>query len=383
MSIAIVLGSLAPYIARVYEAYVERYGTRLHVLGCAAIEPHRQWRIPPPKFMTYTVLPGLRWHRSDASHLYVNPSVLTALRRLRPELIMTGAFSPTMMAAAAYARATRTPYGVATDGTLDTDPGLASTPHAMMRRAIVPAASFGVGGSDASVAFLERWGLKTGRGVAVPLVPPWDAPDEIPGYEEREFDVLFAGGINETYKGALFFADVIAGMPTSHRQLKVRFTGTGPDLADVKQRLASANVDAHFDGAVQPTAMPAIMSSAKLLAFPSRQDPWGLVANEAVLCGTPVLGSPHATSSPLFVERFGVGLVRPLEIEDWRHAIADMLSSQVRWQSFMDRRAEAVAWCSIDSAVEGLHRAFEIGRVAGGLSAHAAPLPGQGVSASF
>jgi len=96
--------------------------------------------------------------------------------------------------------------------------------------------------------------------------------------------------------------------------------------------------------------------------FPSREDPWGLVANEAVLCGTPVLGSPHATSSPLFVERFGVGLVRPLQVEAWRAAAVQMLSDAQGWQAFMARRREAIGWFSLDAAVSALHRAIEIGR---------------------
>ncbi|MFV0297133.1 MAG: glycosyltransferase [Hyphomicrobiaceae bacterium] len=362
MTIAIVVGSLAPYTSRVYDAYVERHDTPLHVYGCAAVEPHRQWRIPPPKHMTYSVLPGLRWHRSDASHLYVNPAILSELRRLKPEMIMIGAFSPTMLGAVAYARMARVPYGIATDGTLNTDPGLSSKPHALMRRLMVPGARFGAGGSPASVELLEYWGLKEGLGVTVPVIPSWDAPAVITDYDARPFDILFAGGINERYKGALFFADVMAKLKARGRTFKVRVTGTGPDLEDMKGRLEGAGVTVHFDGAVQPGEIPAIMSSARLFAFPSREDPWGLVANEAVLCGTPVLGSPYATSSPYYVEKFGVGLVRPLEVDAWCTAIEDMLSSRARYDTFMHRRDEAVRWCSLESGVDALHEAFEIGR---------------------
>lgn len=104
------------------------------------------------------------------------------------------------------------------------------------------------------------------------------------------------------------------------------------------------------------------MRSARVLLFPSRQDAWGLVANEALPCGTPVLGSPHATSSEHFVERFGVGLVRPLQVEAWCEATLDVLSSPARWHSFMARRDEAIAWFSLDASVAALARAFALGR---------------------
>ena len=362
MLIAIVLGSLAPYTARVYDAYAARHRVDLHVFSCAAIEPHRRWRIDPPKNYSYSVLPGMRWHLNDVSHFYVNPGIFRHLARIRPELVTIAGFSPTMLAATLYARTMGIGYGIATDGTLQTDPGELSMAHALMRRSIVPGARFGICCSEASIRLLERWGLKAGRGVEVPLVSAWDAPASVPGFSDRPYDVVFAGGINEKLKGALFFADVLARLAATGRPLKVRVTGTGPEEGEMRRRLAAAGVDAHFDGVVQPAEIAGIMSSARLLLFPSRQDPWGLVANEAALCATPVLGSPHATSSPLFVERFGLGLVRPLEIDAWCEATLDMLSSETRWQSFMARRDEAMQWFSLDSAVAALHRAFEIGR---------------------
>ncbi len=362
MSVAVIVGSLAPYTSRLYDAYAHRFGEDVHLFSCAAIEPHRQWRFPPPKVARHTVLPGLRWHRTDASHVYVNPAIVPALARMRPDAIVAGAFSPTMLAAVAYARATATPYGIATDGTLATDPAAASLPHRLIRRLMVPAARFGVCGSTDSIRLLEHWGLAPGRGVEVPVVTAWDAPEHLPGFAERPFDILFASGVNEQFKGALFFTDVVARLAALGHRFKVRVVGTGPQLAEVEARLAAAGVEARIDGALQPAEVAAAMTSARLLMFPSRQDPWGLVANEAVLCGTPVLGSPHATSSPLFVERFGVGLVRPLEVDTWCAAAAEMLADPDRWQAFMGRRTEAIAWFALDAAVGALRRALELGR---------------------
>ena len=365
MPLTIVTTVLTPYTARAFEAFAERHAEDLHVLCCAPIEPHRNWIIPPPRHFTHAVLSGLRWHRDDASNVYVNPSVILRLAQLKPEVLVLGAFSPTMALAALYARATGTPYGISTDGTLLTDCGETSTVHRLMRRNMVPRARFGICGSEASVALLERWGLEHGRGVVVPIVPPWDAPAQLPDFAQRPFDVIIAGGVNERFKGVLFFADVMTALAASGLRLKVRVTGKGPQRDELEARLKAAGLDAQFDGPLQPSAMAEALGSAKLMLFPSRQDPWGLVANEAVLCGTPVLGSPHATSSGLFVERFGVGLVRPLQVDAWCEAVRDMLSSEDRWRSFMARRAEAMASFSVDAAVAGLHRAFQFGRGGG------------------
>jgi glycosyltransferase involved in cell wall biosynthesis len=123
-----------------------------------------------------------------------------------------------------------------------------------------------------------------------------------------------------------------------------------------------AGVEAQFDGYVQAAALPEIYGSAKVLMFPSRGDAWGLVANEAVLCGTPVLASPHAVSSHELVQPFEVGLVRPLDVQAWTEAAMAMLSSPERWAQFMQRRDQAVEWFSLEKSLAGFTRAVALAR---------------------
>jgi hypothetical protein len=118
LSIAIVSGAIAPYSNRLYNTLAEAHGLDLHVFTCTGLEPQRKWRIAPATNYTLKVLSGLRYHIDDMRHVYVNPSVLGHLRRLRPSAVILGSFSPTMMAAAAYALATRTPLGISTDGSM-------------------------------------------------------------------------------------------------------------------------------------------------------------------------------------------------------------------------------------------------------------------------
>ena len=371
MSLAIVTGSVAPYTHRLYEAYAEASGEEVTVLACAAIEPQRAWQIPEAKHYKLEVLSGWRRHASYTSHAYFNPSVITALRRLKPDIsILWGGFSPTMALAAGYARATGIPYGVATDGALATDPGKTSRVHGLMRRLLVPSASFGVCASQASVDLLARWGLSRERAVVVPIVVAWDSPAEILSYEERPFDILFAGALNEHIKGALFFADVIDSCRRKGLIPKVRIVGDGPLRDELQSRLARSGVTAQFDGYLQADALPAAYASAKLLMFPSRGDTWGLVANEAVLCGTPVIGSPHAVSSQELIEPFGVGLVRPLDIEAWACAATDILSSPERWARFSRDREDAVRWFSLEKSLAEFTRAVSFARRLPGLAAN-------------
>ena len=361
MTIAIVLGSNAPYCNRLFDAYAQRHGADLHVFQCAAREPSRQWRPPEARHYRLITLPGLRHHKSDISHVYFNPRIVSELNRLKPDTVVMGSFSPTMIMAGLYAVAAGSSLGLFIEGTRELDPGERSAPHALARRFFARRASFGICTSQGSVDMKEHWGLRKGAGVLVPHFGSWDAPPEIPPIETRPYDLLFCGTINER-KNPMFFAEVVERLVAQGARPTVRIVGDGPLREAFAARLAACGVEPRIDGYLQTEGLIEAYRSAKVLLFPTRADTWGLVANEALLCGTAVLASPHAVSSKELVERYGTGLVRALDAETWAGTAREMLSSAAMLRSFAHRRREAMAYYSLETAVAGLARAIETGR---------------------
>lgn len=361
MSIALVTGSLAPYTNRLYEAYSRAYGADLRVLQCAKVEPGRKWTVPKPQHLSVKTLRGMAVNKSEVSHVYVNPGILSALARLRPDTVIIDSFSPTMIAAGLYASANGLSLGMLIEGARDLDPGEHSWLHAKARRLIAPRATFGICTSHCAREMMESWGLQPGRGVIVRHCGSWDAPKVLRGFDERPFDLMICGTLNAN-KNAMFFADVVERLGVEGFKPKVRIVGDGPLRATLTERLAAAGVTAQFDGHQQQDGIIEAYLSSKLMLFPTRSDTWGLVANEAMLCGTPVLASPHAVSSRELVAGYGTGLVRELDVGLWAKAAREMLASKEVWQSFFKRREEAMATFGIDNAVAGLAKAIEIGR---------------------
>src|SRR5260370_5206574 len=68
--------------------------------------------------------------------------------------------------------------------------------------------------------------------------------------------------------------------------------GEKPAGERLAQELGLRNV--HFYPPQAPQEMPGVYRSADVLVFPTLEDPWGLVASEAMLAGLPVLCSRHA-----------------------------------------------------------------------------------------
>ena len=356
--IVIVAGAIAPYTNRLYNAVGEQTGCDLRVLVCTGVEPQRQWQMPVAGNYRLEVLRGLRLHRSDLRNIYINPTVLWRLANIRPRAILIGGFSPTMMLAAAYARLTGTPLGVMTDGSVEMDPGQWSQMHRWMRQAVIPHAAVGIGASDNSIRLLQSYGLPAGRDVVVPIASPWPMPDTVPGFDERPFDVLFCGALEEQRKGAAFFADVLIAAREAGRTLRARIAGDGPLRGEITDRLAAAGIPAHFDGYVQPAHLPEIYASSKLFLFPSRGDPWGLVANEAMQCGTPVIGSSFAVSSGELVEAYRAGCKLELDAGTWSSTILELLADRARWTEMHEGRERARERLSLKASVDRLSDAF-------------------------
>lgn len=361
--VVVVTGALAPYTHVLYERLAERLADRdgraLHVLSCTPRESARQWVMPPPRLYRHAVLPGLRWHRSSIRNLYLNPAVVPRLAALRPAAVVLNDFSPTMLFAAAATRLRRIPTLVRTDGVIETDPGQRSAPHRWLRRAIVSGAAAGIGPSEGSGAVLARYGLPPGRFVLSPLFPAWTPPAPPPPDAARPYDLLFCGMLNEEVKGARFFTDVVLACRDRGRRLSVRVAGDGPLRAEMEARFAQAGIVARFDGFLAQEALPDVYASARLFLFPSRGDVWGIVVQEALQSGTPVLASPHSGAARGLLEAYGCGEVRPMIVAEWAAASLHLLDDERRRQDLRGAAARALPHFTVEAAVAGYLDALE------------------------
>lgn len=358
MKVAFLTNIVTPYTHRLFERLGERIDGGLDVFACAENEPGRHWTVAPPVHYASQAMGGLRLHRSYVSHIYLNPEIVPALLRTRYDVVVLSDFSPTMMMACAAARARGIPVVMSTDGQPETDPGRKSTVHRLARRVIVPACAAGVGASRGSLALLEAYGLPREAGFVAPIAPGWDYTASPPDFAARPFDLLFCGHLDDDRKGLLFFLDVVDALLARGRALAVRITGDGPLRGVAESRLREGGVTTRFDGYLAQGALADAYTSAKLFLFPSRGDPWGLVANEAVQCGTPVIASVHAQSALELVGPSGAGAVLPLDVAAWVDATERYLDDRDAWTAAQEGAARATRDFSLDAMANGFLAAF-------------------------
>ncbi len=92
------------------------------------------------------------------------------------------------------------------------------------------------------------------------------------------------------------------------------FIGTGPLEAKLKSTAAAANLRLQFIGHIPAPQLSGELAKFGVMVFPTLADEWGLVVNEAMQAGLPVLGSPYAQSSTTLIREGENGwLYDPLE----------------------------------------------------------------------
>ncbi len=120
--------------------------------------------------------------------------------------------------------------------------------------------------------------------------------------------------------------------------------------------------DASFDGDLSADAMPAAYAWADVVALPSYTEAFGLVAQEALLAGRPVVGSRMGGLAELLDDLPGAMLARG-DAAALANALSTIAAGRAAWRSRADASAERLrAVRTPEAALDALDRAYAIAR---------------------
>lgn len=95
--------------------------------------------------------------------------------------------------------------------------------------------------------------------------------------------------------------------------------GSGDQQSELKEiALAKGLHNVRFEGSLKAETLVRYYVGADVFVFPSLEDVWGMVVNEALCCGLPVLASVHAGASQGLIEGRMIGqMFDPANIDDF------------------------------------------------------------------
>jgi glycosyltransferase involved in cell wall biosynthesis len=172
---------------------------------------------------------------------------------------------------------------------------------------------------------------------------------------ERRFDVMFSGRVVKV-KNPAFFGQVCAGIKARLGTCRVLVIGGGDaDLtAQMKEIFEQHGVSAEFAGFIPHAALPDYYAQSRLLLLPTAGDCWGVVINEAMAAGTPVITTEWTAAAGELVLHERNGYVLPLDIQAWVSAATELLSDNSKWERFSQCAGQTVKKFTYDRAAEGI-----------------------------
>jgi len=303
-----------------------------------------------------------------------NSALLRLLHELGPRVVVcTGYADPEISGAVAWALGRRVALVTCSDSTRADEPrGWAKE---MFKRRVVAAFDSALIAGKHAHDYLVSLGFDDGR-----LFRPWDVVDNRHFFHGAEASRANAPAerarLNLPERYFLSVARFVpkknlAGLVEAYCLYAARvgvaswplvISGAGPLESELRSRVAAVGLESRvrFPGFLQYDDLPACYGLAGAFVLPSHSDQWGLVVNEAMAAGLPVLVSSRCGCAENLVREGENGFrFDPANVErlaELLHTIAG--SDEVRLATMGSRSRELVAAYSPEAFADGLEAAI-------------------------
>ncbi len=347
-----------PYRRPVYEILAAMPDITLKVIYCSEREPDREWDLKSTAYEAKYL--NERFYTRGDKFVHANPEVFGALRSFKPDVVIGTGFNPTHIFAFFYAKMFGCAFVPMTDGTLESERSLSSV-HRWVRRRIYRDSKAFIAASDGGFDLYDSYAVKP-TAIFKSHLCTNNAAFEVEPEAQKKYDLIFSGRFGEL-KNPLFVLEVArAAALQVGRKLSLAFLGAGPLESEMR---AVANqqtewVETYFLGFAKQAELPALYKTARVMLFPTLADVWGVVANESLAAGVPVIVSPIAGCVPELVRHQLSGLVVSLEIQLWVNAVARLLSDPLLCQQMGEAGRNIVKNYTYAHAAQGIADAVRL-----------------------
>lgn len=307
---AVLTHYLPPYMGRVLQHTARRI-PQTQVLLSIPLEPNRNYTLDWGNLDVVVQKSWMlrrRWkHRvgfDDELYVHLPYDTYTRLRGMRPDLIFSFELGFRSLSSALYRRLnprTRLAYCVCVSEHTEQGRGGARW---LLRRTLIRQADAITYNGPSCRRYLQQLGVPDNK-----LFPfPYAADDRTePPMRPRDAEpnrrLLVLGQLNQR-KGVLQALETVTDYARQHpeQQWDVTFIGSGPLKDALASHAVPANLKVSVLGSVDPITLAPQLNAYGVLLFPTLADEWGLVVNEGMRAGLPVIGSRYAQASTTLID---------------------------------------------------------------------------------
>jgi glycosyltransferase involved in cell wall biosynthesis len=153
-----------------------------------------------------------------------------------------------------------------------------------------------------------------------------------PAAVEGPVEVVFVGQLTGR-KGVDLLVEAMSPLFAKCPQLRLTIVGDGDLLPRLKRRVSDLDLVQYvrFEGVIPSEEIPMRIASTDVLVLPSRYDGWGIVVNEALASGVPVLVSDSCGAAELIQNAVNGYVFKHGSVEELRNCLSHFLESRSHW----------------------------------------------------
>ena len=302
--------------------------------------PGRLWKVEREKIrFDYRVLGGLKIPLPKRFPLLFNPGIKSALRREDPDLIICGGYHhPSSLSALRYAKKYRKRFVLWCESHHESV-GIRAFPIDCYRKYFIDSSDGFVVPGRKSFDFIQGFDVSEKK--------IWIAPNAIDTelfrstygnfrttggpeqfrkrFDLPDFNILFVGRLAPE-KGLPAVFKALHQIQKRGFQVGFVIVGDGPCLSEYEQLVRQLGLShVVFVGFKQQEELSYYYLGSDVLVLPSHSEPWGLVVNEALTCGLPVLCSKKVGCADDLIVEGKTGFLCT-EVKDYEEKIVELMT---------------------------------------------------------
>jgi glycosyltransferase involved in cell wall biosynthesis len=365
----ILLTNFIPPYRRPFLLHFARRVKALQILTSVEMEEDRHWRPDHAGLnvvvqRTWTLSIG-RQHPSGFRSLcqvHIPFDTWLWLWRGAPDVIISGEFGFRTLATALYRIACRdVSLIIWATLSIETERGVGVVRRALRRFMLFVADGVIVNPGHGGRAYIESFGFPADLIFSVPYTIDLGrfrrSLNREPG---TAFRLLCVGQLVDR-KGVLLFLRALWKWAIANQDLTIDIwiAGEGPLKGQIEDMAVPGNASLRLMGNVEYEKLPDIYRQADILVFPTLADEWGVVVNEAMAMGVPVMGSIYSAAVQELVTDGATGWkFTPTEEQSILGCIDRVMRTpSVQLTKMRDAAAEAVRMLTPEAAADSVVRA--------------------------
>lgn len=335
--LALLVNIIAPYrlpiyqaLGGVFDAHIFTSGTEANRATWTGIEAKLEGvRVKRSRGITLSIPLRMDGAIYDRKYVHITPGFFFDLIRFNPRGVITIEMGFRTLVALVYGTIFRKPVWVWWGGTLHTERAVHPAKR-FVRKIMARWVKHWISYGQTSTDYLLSLGIQRSRITQIQNCVDERSfvGDMVPFLDLQPRPVLLYVGQLIRRKGVEQLLRAAASVQEEGRDFTLLLVGDGPERAALQQLSKSLGLkNVVFHSALKPEFMPAIYRSADCLVFPTLEDVWGLVVNEALWCGIPVVGSVYAGCAVELLPE--TNIFDPLDLDAFTQILCKALNGEI------------------------------------------------------